>query len=178
MKKILYPIAALLILMTAAFTFITTQNWKINKGYSIKFTGKYADGTFESMKGTILFDEKDLATAKFDVQVEVASINTGNGLKNRHARGEKWFDADKYPYIHFVSSEVVKTANGYDAKGTLDMHGIKKPFTIPFTFIHNGDKGSFQGTFKVNRGDFGITTPRGDESDYTELTVTVPVSSK
>lgn len=178
MKKILYPAAAVLVMLMAAFTFITAQNWKIGSGYSIKFTGKYANGAFESMKGSVVFDEKDPASAKFDVLVDVSSINTGNGLKNRHARSDKWFDAEKYPYIHFVSSEVEKTATGYDAKGTLDMHGIKKPFTIPFTFTRNGDKGVFQGSFKVNRGDFGITTPRGDESDYTQLTVTVPVTAK
>lgn len=178
MKKVIYPAAAVLVLLMAAFTFITAQNWKISNGYGIKFTGKYADGRFETMKGTVIFDEQHPAGAKFDILVEVASINTGNSLKNRHARSEKWFDAEKYPYIHFVSDEVVKTATGYDAKGTLDMHGVKKPFTIPFTFTRNGDKGVFNGTFKVNRSDYGLTTAKGDESDYTALTVTVPVTAK
>ncbi|WP_160717617.1 YceI family protein [Chitinophaga solisilvae] len=178
MRKMIYPAATALVLLLAAFTWFSVQQWQIDNNYSIKFTGKYADGTFKTMKGTIIFDEQNPAAAKFDVTIDVASINTGNGLKNRHARSDKWFDAEKYPVIHFVSSSVVKTAGGYEVKGILEMHGISKPFTIPFTFSRNGANGVFTGNFKVNRADYGITTARGDESDFTSLAVTVPVTSR
>ncbi|CAL1516454.1 YceI family protein [Chitinophaga sp. MM2321] len=178
MKRIAYPIIAVLLVFVSAFTFITSPQWKINNGYSVKFEGRYADGVFEKLKGTIIFDEQNVSTAKFDVTIDVASINTGNRLKNRHAKGESWFNTDKYPVIHFVSSSVTKEGAVYEAKGELEMHGIKKNFIIPFTFKNNGGNGVFTGNFKVNRSDFDIGVPRGDESDFTKLQVVVPVTSK
>jgi polyisoprenoid-binding protein YceI len=178
MKKTIYPILTIVLLFTSAFAFVREQNWNINPEYTVKFSGKYADGIFKTLTGTIVFDEQKLASSRLDVTIEVASINTGNGLKNKHAKSAKWFDVEKYPVIHFVSSSVSKTDNGYQAKGELQMHGIKKTITIPFTFSKNGGLGTFYGKFKVNRGDFGIGEAKGNESDFTTLEVTVPVTSK
>lgn len=176
MKKVFYPFAAAIILLASAFTFISSQNWKIAEGYSIKFSGSGADGIFKDLKGQVIFDEKDLAASRFDVTINVSSINTGNGLKNTHAKGGKWFDASKYPTIHFTSSTVSKTATGYEAQGELEMHGVKKPFTVPFTFTKNGNGGTFNGAFDVNRVDFGIGEAGGRVDDVFKLNVTVPVT--
>lgn len=178
MKKGLYLLLATFLLCSAAFAWMKVQEWSIGDDYAVKFSGKYADGGFKTLKGTIVFDEHDLAGAKFDVSIDVASINTGMGLKNKHARSEKWFDAEKYPVIHFTANGATKTASGYETNGTLDLHGVKKPLTIPFTFTRNGANGVFNGTFKVNRGEFGIGESKGNDSDFTTLQVTVPVAPK
>ncbi|MCF6402722.1 YceI family protein [Chitinophaga filiformis] len=176
MKKVFYPFAAAIILLASAFTFVSSQNWKIAEGHSIKFSGSGANGIFRDLKGQVLFDEKNLAASKFDVTIDVTSINTGNGLKNTHAKGSKWFDASKYPTIHFIASKVNKTASGYEAQGELEMHGVKKPFTVPFTFTRNGNGGTFNGNFDVNRVDFGIGEAGGRVDDVFKLNVTVPVT--
>ena len=176
MKRALYPFAAAIILLASAFTFISSQNWKIASGYSIKFSGSGATGIFKDLKGQVIFDEKNLAASKFDVTIDVTSINTGNGLKNTHAKGGKWFDASKYPTIHFTSTKVNKTASGYEAQGELEMHGVKKAFTVPFTFTRSGNGGIFTGNFDVNRVDFGIGEPGGRVDDVFKLNVTVPVT--
>src|ERR1700749_3955609 len=113
MNKIIYPIAAILILTGSAFTFLTAQNWQIAQGYSITFSSDDAGGIFKDFKGSIVFDEQNPATAKFDVSIGTASINTGNGLQNKHAKSDEWFDVARYPTIHFVSQKVTKTATGY-----------------------------------------------------------------
>ena len=95
---------AVLLLAGSAFTFITAQNWQIADGYNIAFSNDEAGGIFKDFKGSISFDENNPVTAKFDVTVDVASINTGNGLQNKHAKSDEWFDAAKYPTIHFVST--------------------------------------------------------------------------
>src|SRR5271154_1413746 len=99
MKKLVYPMAALALIGISAFTFIAAQDWKINDDYSIKFTSNDPSGTFKGLKGTVAFDENNLASSKFDVTIDVATINTGNGMKNGHAKSPKWFDAEKYPVI-------------------------------------------------------------------------------
>jgi polyisoprenoid-binding protein YceI len=173
MKKHLYPVASLILMIASAFAFIQSQNWKIAEGYSVKFDGGDPSGEFTGLKGTIQFDEKNLAASKFDVTIDAASINTGNGMKNTHAKGANWFDVEKYPTIGFTSSSINKTASGYDAKGTLDMHGVKKEITIPFTFSNN----TFASNFEVNRKDFGIDDGKHDKmTDIIKVSIIVPVT--
>ncbi|WP_157309092.1 YceI family protein [Chitinophaga tropicalis] len=175
-KKLLLPVAAVVVLAASAFTYAITQDLKIKEGYAVKFSGSGANGVFKDLKGQVIFDENNPGTAKFDVTIDVKSINTGNGLKNSHAKGSKWFDAAKYPVIHFVSSKVTKTGAGYQAEGVLEMHGVKKPLIIPFTYAKQGTGGTFHGVFNVNRTDFGIGEPGGRVDDIFKLEVNVPVA--
>src|SRR5258708_5334648 len=173
MKKIIYPIAALAILFASAFTVIKSQDWKITDSYSIKFDGGDPSGEFKGLKGTISFDPNNLATSKFDATIDVASINTGNGMKNTHAKSDKWFDAEKYPTIQFTSESITKTAAGYLASGTLEMHGVKKAVAIPFTFDNN----VFAGSFEVNRMDFNINTAEPNHGGAKfKVDINVPVT--
>ena len=173
MKKRLYPVAAMIIFFASAFTFAQSQDWKIADNYFVKFDGGDPSGEFSGMKGTIKFDEKDLAASKFDVSIDVASINTGNGMKNTHAKSDKWFDAAKYPLIKFTSTSIAKTATGFEAKGTLEMHGVKKEITLPFTFTNS----VFAGTIEVNRLDYNVNTeePAHGAAKF-KVDITVPVT--
>jgi polyisoprenoid-binding protein YceI len=175
MNKLLYPAVATLILVGSAFTFITAQNWQIADGYNIAFSNDEAGGIFKDFKGTIVFDEQNPATAKFDVTIDVASINTGNGLQNKHAKSDEWFDAARYPTIHFVSTKVAKTAGSYQVTGNLQLHGVTKPVTIPFTFKRTGATGVFTGAFTVNRSDYQIGKPGGEVPEPVKLDISVPV---
>lgn len=175
MKKVLFPALAITTLLVSAFTTLNTIRWKIADGYAIKFSGKDADGHFKNFSGDLVFDEKNLAASKFSVSLDVASISTGNGMKNKHARSEKWFDAKQFPTIQFASDNFSKTANGYAVEGTLDLHGVKKKVTIPFTFTNN----TFKGSFAVNRLDYGVGTMEGMSkkvSNEIKLDISVPVT--
>src|SRR5882724_4067259 len=163
MKKLFYPFAAIAIMLGSAFTIIKSQNWKIADNYSVKFEGGDPSGEFGGLKGTISFDPTDLPSSKFDASIDVATINTGNGMKNTHAKSDKWFDADKYPAIRFKSTSITKISAGYEAKGVLDMHGVQKEIAIPFTFENNIFKGSIQ----VNRLDYNINTAEPNHGSAT-----------
>jgi polyisoprenoid-binding protein YceI len=176
MTKLFYPIASVLILAGSAFTFLADPGWQISAGYSIAFSSADADGIFKDFKGSLLFDEQNPGTGKFDVAVDVASINTGNGLQNKHAKSDEWFDVAKYPQIRFVSRSITRTAGGYQVTGDLDMHGVKRPVTIPFTFSKTAQGGTFVGSFTVNRNDFKIGKPGGDVGEQIKLSISVPVT--
>ena len=98
-------------------------------------------------------------------------------MKNKIAKSDNWFDADKYPSINFISSKFSKSTNGYLVEGTIEMHGIKKQIVIPFTFSSN----VFKGNFSVNRTDFGVGTMEGMSkkvSNEIALEISVPVTKK
>jgi polyisoprenoid-binding protein YceI len=172
MKKLIFPIAIAATLLLSAFTAFSSMNWKIADGYSVKFTSDDPSGVFTSLKGDISFDASDLASSKFNVTIDANSINMGNGMKNTKAKGEDWFNTDKYPTITFTSTKITKTANGYEAAGTLNMKGVQKSLTIPFTFANN----TFTGSFNVNREDFKVGTPGGHASSVLKVDVSVPVT--
>lgn len=173
MKKFILPLAAIVLIIGSAFTVLNSQDWKIADNYSIKFDGGDPSGQFGGLKGIVSFDPNDLANSKFDATIDVSTINTGNGMKNTHAKSEKWFDAEKYPTIQFTSSAITKSASGYEAKGTLNMHGVQKEIVIPFTF----DDDVFKGTITVNRLDYNINTaePAHGASAF-KVDISVPVT--
>lgn len=172
MKKYLTVISCLIM---SGYAFAIFSDWRIAEGYQIRFDGKYAHGTFDKMEGNIRFDPEHPDQSRFDISVDVASIDTGTELKNKHARSDKWFDAGKYPRIHFISESVSRTDTGFVVRGELELRGIKKKIAIPFAFKNTGDRHLFYGKFKVNRGDFGIGKVSGKESDSTAVEVSVPV---
>ncbi len=154
------------------------QSWSVSEGYSIAFNGSGAEGTFGGLDGSIRFDPSDPATAMFDVTLDVSTISTGNKTKDKHARGDSWFDAVEFPKIGFVSSSCTATPEGYSVTGDLKIKGIRQQITLPFTFKETDTGGLFEGSLTVNREDYGIKGPFmafmvGDEF---EVSISVPVS--
>jgi polyisoprenoid-binding protein YceI len=173
MKKSYYLPVAIVIIALSAFTFFQALDWKISDNYSVKFDGGDPAGEFTGLKGIVKFDVNNLAASKFDCTVDVESINTGNGMKNTHAKSEKWLDATKYPVIRFTSKSIRKTDSGFEAVGTLDFHGVQKEITLPFTFVNN----VFEGAFEVNRMDYNINKEEPKHgASLIKITLTVPVT--
>lgn len=150
------------------------MSWKIGEGHAIRFQTDKVEGVFRQMEGEIAFDEGNLAASHFDVTVATASIETGIGLKNKHALGEGWFDAERYPQIHFESSSISKAAQGYETRGLLDLHGVQKEIVIPFTFVQD----TFKGGFELNRLDYklgGTDGLQGKVGRVLKIDISVPV---
>ena len=97
---------------------------------------------------------------------------------NTHAKSAEWFDAGKYPTIRFTSKKIVKNGAAYSVSGDLEIHGVKKEVTLPFTFQNKGTTGTFNGTFTVNRSDYHVGKPGGDVDEKIKLDVMVPVVKK
>jgi len=109
-----------------------------------------------------------------------STIITGNGKRDKDIKDEaSWFDIAKYPRITFKSSGVT-TSDGdymqmYFVNGNLTIKGISKKVTIPFTFNKTESGGTFKGTLKLNRLDYGIYKSTMLVKDTVEVTITVPV---
>ena len=138
---------------------LTKTIWNITDDYEVRFSGSGAEGTFRGLTGTIVFDSDSLEQARFDVAVDARTIDTGNKTKDKHARGDSWFDVEQYPEIKYSSSRVESTDDGYRTTGTLTLHGVEKEVSFLFTFRQSGSTGVFEGTMVIDRHDFGIKGP-------------------
>ncbi len=162
--------------LLSAFGIYSSRTYTITDDYFIKFDGRGASGTFSGLTGNIAFDPRDLASSRMDVSVDAATISTGNQAKDRHARGEDWFDVERYPRISYKATAFAKTSDGYVAKGTLTLHGVSKAHDLPFTFTPTaGGGGTFVGRTTVDREAYGIAGPWMEFTVADELAVELRV---
>jgi len=179
MKKILYPALAICLFAGSAFVTLTaSKDYTVKEGFTIGFKSKDPTGEFKKVKGTIKFDENDLANAKFDLSIDVNSINTGNSMQNKKAQTSEWFEADKYPTIKFVSSKVEKSGESYTITGKLTMKGVTKEKKIPATVTKSGNDLTFSGKFTVNRIDYGVGHKSDAVPDVMNISYSIPVTEK
>lgn len=129
---------------------------------SVKFVisnfGFDVDGSFGVLKGSILFDEKNLSRSVFNVTVQSATVNTGNQTRDKHLRGKDYFDVSGFPVIQLSSQKIEKseTPGFYVFYGKLLMKGVTKEIRFPFQAVAEKDGFRFTGSFSIKRRDFGV----------------------
>jgi polyisoprenoid-binding protein YceI len=172
MKKIMFPVIALLIISTSAFAWVLTT-WKVKPNqYEVKFSGGRIHGIFETLRANIQFDKENPEQSKISASIDANSLATGFFIKNMHAKSA--IDADDYPTISFVATSVSKSAPAYQAVGKLTLKGVTKQVTIHFTFEDKGNEGVFKGEFKFLPKDFNVT--RSGTPDEVTIDLNVPVT--
>ena len=178
MKKLVFPFLALGILIVSGAMTLTAPAYTIKTGYSIEFKSKDPSGVFKTLKGNISFDENDLATSKFNFTIPVESISTGNGMMNKKAQIEEWFNSEKYPDIKYVSSKIENSSDGYMVTGTLTLKGTSKEKKVPLKVAKNGAELTFSGTFNVNRADYKVGHKSDAVPDIMNISYSIPVTKK
>lgn len=168
MKKfILLPLAGLVMAGATLFSIWTPAD------YAIKFSTQRASGTIGGLKGLIDFDPGKPADSRFDVTVDLSTLDMGFGLKTKHAKQENFFYAEKYPLIRFKSTEISRQGTQYHTRGELTIKGITRPVTIPFTFTGKDLEGEFKGSFEINRKDFNLE--RKGVGEVVKIELNIPV---
>lgn len=136
-------------------------------GFTGTFQGANFDGTFGKFTAAISYDEANLATSKFDVDVDLASAKTGDADRDGALPGGQFFDTAKFPKAHFVTTGFVKSASGVVANGTLTLHGVTKPVVLQVTFKPAAGGGTLDVATTINRLDFGVGS--GDYADTSTI---------
>ena len=151
MKKYL-----LLLLPVALFAFAIPEFRPVDKSDSVTFTiknfGISTKGEFQGLKGSIKWDAANPSNSSFDVSVDVNTINTAIDMRDKDLKEEKWFDVSKYPTINFKSTSVTAT----NVTGNLTIKGVTKQISFPFSVIPVASGYRFEGSFALNRKDFGV----------------------
>ncbi|TAN04479.1 MAG: polyisoprenoid-binding protein [Rhodanobacteraceae bacterium] len=154
------PCWGLLLLLAAAPAW--AQAWQVDYAHStLAFTNAYQTveytGQFRRFTAAIDYDPADLAQAKFDVTVDIASLDTHMAERDHAALGADFLDAAKFPKARFVTTAFHESANGEVlADGTLTLRGITKPVTLTVKFVPHGTSATLDVTAQLKRLDFGI----------------------
>lgn len=157
MKKILLSLVICTAAVAQAQNFIPTDGGS-KLHFVIKNFGINTGGDVAGMKGKIKFNAKQISTSFFDVTVAVNTIDTDNSKRDGHLKSDDYFDAEKYPTIHLVSTEIKQGADlkNFIFKGNLTIKNIMKPVEFPFTAEKKDAGALFTGEFVINRIDYGV----------------------
>jgi polyisoprenoid-binding protein YceI len=149
-------------------------------GSALTFAGKYQGevftGRFPGFATKLSFDPAQLATAKLDVAIPLATATTGNDDYDGELRGDDFFASAKFAQAHYVATKFrALGGNRYAADGTLSLHGISKPVALEFTWTP-GAKPVLAGKATVSRLAFGVGG--GDWADTTLIPDAIAVAAK
>lgn len=149
-------------------------------GSGLAFAGKYQGetftGTFPGFNTRLSFDPRQLATAKLEVTIPLATATTRNPDYDGQMRDTAFFAASKFPQATYVATKFrALGGNRYAADGTLSLHGVSKPVTLEFTWTP-GAKPVLAGRATVKRLDFGVGA--GEWADTKLIPDDIAVSTK
>ena len=128
-------------------------------GFTAAWAGDAVTGSFGTWTADIVFAPEALDRSTIAVRIDLASVTTGDAQRDGALPSSDWFDVATHRYAVFTSRRIRKAgagADAYIADGTLDLRGIKRSVTVPFTVRITGDRATARGTFKVDRTMFGI----------------------
>ncbi len=133
-------------------------------GFSVKhMMVSTVRGQFNSYRGKLELDPQDFTKSKFEGEIDVESINTGNEQRDAHLRTNDFFDAPNHPKITFKSTRIErKSDDEYLVTGDLTIRGVTKEVTLDVEWSGTSKNPygktvaglSARGT--INRKDFGV----------------------
>ncbi|MEJ5348284.1 MAG: YceI family protein [Desulfosoma sp.] len=123
-------------------------------------------GTFDDVQGYVVFDPAQPEKGSVHVTIPVRSINTRVDKRDAHLRSPDFFDAEKYPVMTFMSSQIVpgNDSKTFVARGTLTIKNISRPLDLPFVYLgtrpHPFDASKeiigFEAQTIIDRLEFGV----------------------
>ncbi len=120
-------------------------------------------GRFNKWTGSMRFDEEHPERSSVEIQIEAASVDTGEPQRDTHLRSPDFFDVEKFPQLTFRSTRVARKADGdFTVDGELSLHGVTRPVVLAVEYGGSlkdpwgKQRAGFTATTTVDRKDFGI----------------------
>lgn len=161
---------SLLMLLVLIALPAAAQDWTMDPGksqvaFAIKQMNVPTEGGFKRFAARASFDPARPEAGRFQIEVDINSIDTGTDDGDAEVKRPVWFDSARHPRATFVSKSVRKEANGsYTALGDMTIKGQTRAFAAPFSLVSQPGGGYVaQGRFPLKRSDFGIGGGDWDE---------------
>lgn len=146
-----------------------TGTWTIDESHStVGFAVKHAlvattRGKFTSYTGGATLDAERPETSTAWLEIDAASVDTGNEQRDGHLRSADFWNAEANPKITFKSTATRVDGDTVVTTGDLTVGGKTAPVEIVWEFggvvkdPWGNVKAGFEGTASINRKDWGIT---------------------
>jgi len=163
-------ILTLFILFFFFFCFAHSQEFNVDKSKKnlVKFTSimpvESFDGVTDKIDGYLYMKSDNLNDAEVYFEVDLNSIDTGIGLRNRHMRDD-YLHTNKYPFTNFKGTitqvnNVSQTEFDVVVIGKMFIHGVTRDKTINGKIYKVPDGYQLKSEFEVKLTDYNIKVPR------------------
>jgi polyisoprenoid-binding protein YceI len=132
-------------------------------GFAVRHLMSRVRGTFSEVSGQIVTGPEpsgSVATAT----IGVASVSTGNPMRDDHLRSADFFDAGRFPEMTFASTAVLPAEGRWVLSGDLTIRDVTRPAELEVEFLGTDPAGlqgetriGFSARGTISRRDFGIT---------------------
>ncbi|MHA6720977.1 YceI family protein [Sphingomonas sp. RS6] len=154
------------------------RRWQVTPGgtlgFRVDYSGEAVQGRFASWTADIRFSPDDLSGSSITVDIDLASVGTGDSERDETLKGDDFFGAAAHPKARFTATRVRRQGDGYVADGTLALAGASRPLAVRFDLSIDGDKARASGTATVRRLAFGVG--KGQWSDSSTVADAVSVT--
>lgn len=167
---------AVLPLLFAGLAHADSAEWKLDTSHTnIGFTVPHlvistVEGRFREASATVKLDDADLTKSAVSVEINAASVDTGDAKRDAHLKDADFFDVAKHPKIRFVSTKIAKAGKAYKLTGDLTIRDVKKSVTLDATLSDpvktpwGNQARAAKVSGKIKRGDFGLKWNKGLET--------------
>jgi polyisoprenoid-binding protein YceI len=152
----------------SAFPPELTGTWDIDTAHStVGFAAKHAvvattRGHFTSYTGGAVIDAERPEQSSLWVEIDAASVTTGNEQRDGHLQSADFFDVENHLKITFTSTSVAAKGDQIVTVGDLTIAGNSAPVELVWDF--NGiakdpwgnTKAGFESEVTINRKDWGL----------------------
>jgi polyisoprenoid-binding protein YceI len=143
------------------------STWAIDRSHSlVEFSVRHmmistVKGRFTAISGTIVDVADDPSLSSVQVEIDPASITTGDDKRDAHLRSPDFFDVEHFPTITFKSTRVEGTRDSFKLTGLLTIRDQTREVTLDAAFNgfgrnQMGELASFSASTKLSRKDFGL----------------------
>ena len=152
--------------------------WTIDMAHSevtfrIRHFMSRVSGSFTDFSGTIQADPANWAGGSVTASISVASVDTRQERRDADLRSPRFFNADSFPTITFVSRSVAQVGDSLTITGDLTMRGVTKPVVLKGAVLGvmpgERPRAGFEVTTTLNRMDYGVAWNRVLEGGGTML---------
>jgi polyisoprenoid-binding protein YceI len=144
----------------APVTHYTLDQTKSTLEFQFVQAGAQNKGKLSRLAVTLDISADNPAASKLDVVVETGSLDTGDKERDDTLKGADLMAVAKFPQARFTSTQITKTASGYDAAGKLTLRGVSRDIHVPFSFRTADEQGKpagyLLGKTTIKRLDFGV----------------------
>ncbi len=122
------------------------------------------------------FDPKNLEGGTASIELDVASIKTGNDERDGDLKSPEFFDVARFATVTIDVANVKKQADTkYTADATVACHGVTKTYSVAFDVLGTtADTVRIKGEHAFSRLDFAIgVDPAKDPTERVDTALTI-----
>jgi polyisoprenoid-binding protein YceI len=142
--------------------------WRIDPGHAeVGFVGRHfgltkVRGRFTGVAGDVVVAD-DPADSQVTVEIDVASVHSGDATRDDHLRSADLFDAAAHPTATFRSTGLALEGTSGRLAGELTLKGVTRPLTLDVDYLGHArdpwdnDRAVFSASATLDREDWGLT---------------------